>query len=105
MILGMILVTVLSLALATLALGFSAAFAQFKSDRPGEVLGTTGGTANFLTSSALVVLVIGLWIYGAVLGRQSIGGMLCSSGSFLMALGVMAASFFWALRSFRRREF
>ncbi len=102
---GTILIVLLSIALATLALGFSAAFTRFVSDRPGEVLGTTGGTANFFASSGLVCIVIGTWSIGTILGTDSAAGILLQIASFLVPLCIIPASFHWAVRSFREREY
>ncbi len=103
--LSALLVAGLSLALATLSLGFSAAFAEFTSDRPGEVLGTMGGTANFLASSGLAVVVVGLWSLGVVLGRTSPAGMAAIGAAFFVIASVIIGGYLWALRSFRGREY
>jgi hypothetical protein len=103
--LGTVLVTALSCALGTLALGFGAAFAEFTSDRPGEVLGTMGGTANFLASSGLVCLVVGLWILSSLLGRTTPGGVAAACGVFLTIGAVICACSIWALRCVRGREY
>lgn len=105
LVIGVCLIAVLSIALTTLAVGFSAAFARFKSDRPSEVLGTIGGTANFLASTGLVVLIIGAWATVEFLAVRAAGPIL-RAAPFLGAGVLCAAAFvWWSLRSLRRREY
>jgi len=95
----------LAQALTGLALAFSATFAEFTSDRPGEVLGTMGGTANFLTSSGFVVVAVGLWALGAAAGRNTLPGAVATVSAVGLSLAVAAGGYFWALRAYGAREF
>ena len=103
--LGTALVTALACALVSLSLAFSATFAEFTSDRPGEVLGTMGGTSNFLASSGLVVIVLGLWIVGVVRGRGSALGLAATALDFLLLATIAGGGYLWATRRFRNREY
>ena len=105
LLLGTLLVTLLALALASLALAFSASCARFKSDRPSEVLGTAGGTANFLASTGLVCVVMGLWVLGEILGRTRAWGLAVTCGTLAALPAVFAACTVWARRALRGREF
>jgi hypothetical protein len=105
LVVGTLLIAVLAVALTTLALGFSAAFARFKSDRPSEVLGTIGGTANFLASTGLVTVAMAAWVALEIFGG-SVAGPLLRPVPLLVAGLLLAAGFFWwSLRSLGRREY
>ncbi|HNR98265.1 MAG TPA: hypothetical protein PKX48_05190 [Planctomycetota bacterium] len=101
---GMLLIALLAAALTALALGFSAAFARWKSDRPSVVLGTTGGTANFLASTGLVALVSGLWVAGDLM-REHAAGAALQAAAPLCAGAVIAGGLAWSLRALTRREY
>ncbi len=102
---GVALVTLLSVALTTLAVGFSAAFARFKSDRPSEVLGTIGGTANFLASTGMVVVIMGAWVTIEVLAAHTAGPLLRAAPLLVAGAGFSAVFVWWSLRALRRREY
>ncbi len=104
LLLGTLLIVLLSVALTALALGFSAAFARWKSDRPSEVLGTAGGTANFLASAGLVALVMGLWVTGDLLRVHALGTAL-RAAALLCAGAAIAGGLAWSLRALARREY